>query len=896
MTRCQFAPIIWLLLLVASGLGAIVPVAAQTALKPIERSEDDLLLMALAIDGAPLSEDFETYTYPQGLLVPLGELCRLLEIGITVDPRAGTASGFILRQDQTFSLNLAKGEVLIAGRPAPFDASRVELHLQDIYVDTALIEQWLPLTLQVNRSGSAITVQPHEPLPLQLRLERERRSQQLPGYQQVLDRGYPHLNNPYKLFSMPSIDQTLTLGNLEVTQSGGFTARGSTYMTGDLLGMNAEFYGYLDSSGTSPSPQLLLSRTDPDGKLLGAFKAREVDLGDVFAPPLPLLTTVSSGRGFVISRFPLYQQQQYDVQTFRGRILSGWDVELYRDGVLIGYEHDPANGQYEFPDVPLYFGLNRFVLIFYGPRGEKRTEEHVFFVGESLTPPGENYYRLSYSEPESGRSQLLWQQEIGLRKNLSVSDTLARLDLGNETRDYGGLGINGFWRGFSLRSDLVKDLSGGFGAQVAMQTRIGDTALNLEYRGLDGLRSEVYSNIGDPLRTEVLLQADGLPLPRALGLQPASVTGSYDRYESGANLTGATLRLSTVTKGLWLSNYLHWQRWDFPEAPSYTQANGSLLASRRYNAFTARSQVDYDLAPDTRFSRFAVDLQSCLKGDYQVDFSLSHSLIDEHETFVALGLTYNTGSVFVGPTVAYSDSSAGFSAGLDLASSFQQEPRSGRWQVRPQALAAYGSASVRAFLDLDHNGRFSPGDRPLPKVTFVVNGVNEETETNADGIALLTGLPVDQPTDLSVAQNSLEEPLWTPEQPGVRFMSRPGNVMQVDFAIAALAEVSGTIYLEQGGQRRELSGVPVELVDAQGKVVVQDRSAYDGFYVLSKVPPGTYQLRLAPTETQRLGLQPKSREVSIANEGGFVDSLDLVVSLATASAVQTTPSNASGAR
>ena len=140
---------------------------------------------------------------------------------------------------------------------------------------------------------------------------------------------------------------------------------------------------------------------------------------------------------------------------------------------------------------------------------------------------------------------------------------------------------------------------------------------------------------------------------------------------------------------------------------------------------------------------------------------------------------------------------------------------------------------MRVFLDVDHDGRFSPGDKPLPKVTFLLNGMGDDRMTNTQGIALLSGLPVDQPTDLSVTQGSLEEPLWAPLKPGVRFTSRPGNMLQIDFAITALGEVSGTVYRLQGGQRRELGGVPVELVDTAGKVNAEGALRWDG-------PPGRW--------------------------------------------------------
>lgn len=867
----------WLLPVLVACLGATAPSRAQTALKPVERSEDDLLLLALVLDGAPLTSDFEGYDTPHGLLVPLGEMCRLLGLGVTVDPKAGTATGFLLHQSRTFSLDLAQGTALLAGKPLPFDAQRVELHLRDIYVATTLLDQWLPLRLRVEKAASVIVVEPQEPLPLQLQLDRQRRAGQLPSAGQVLDRGYPRLDNPYRLLTPPALDQTLSLQALDVTRGGAISSLGSTYLTGDLLGMSAECHVIERDFRIDGRPRLELYRTDPAGGLLGGLRAREVRLGDVFVPSAPLVASGASGPGLVVSSFPLFQQEQYDVQTFRGRLEPDWDVELYREAVLLGYEHSPANGQYEFKDIPLYFGFNRFTLAFYGPRGERRTEERVFYVGENLTPPGENYYRLSACNADSGGTRLLWQQEIGLRRDLSLSNSLSHVESGRASHDYAGLGLQTSCGSLSARGEVIVNFDGGAGMQAGVQTRVGPTAVNLQYRLLGGLDSELYPGGGGGVRSQALLQLSAIPLPRWCHLQPADMTVSHTHYGSGSDVFSGGVRLSSVSRSLALSNVLAWEHRTTPGARSTTQAAGSLLASRRVGAWLARGQLDYDMAPRAGLSRVSLDLQTRLKPDYAVSLGVSHGLAGDHETVVSVGVSTRTDSVYIGPAAAYDSAGGALGLGVSLATTLTRDVRTGAWRASPDASAALGAASVRVFLDRDGDGKFGAGDRPLKGATFLVNGLGNPLATDATGVALLTGLAVDQPTDLSVNTGSLGDPLWTPVKPGVRFQSRPGNTLPVEFAVVALGEVSGTVTLSDGRGRRPLGGVPIELADAQGKAVVQDRTAYDGFYVLSKVPPGVYQLRLAPAETERLGLQPLAREVTVSPEGGFADTKDLVV-------------------
>ena len=119
---------------------------AETTTRLVEmrtnRLEEDVLLFALRLDQASLSSTFPGFAVRDGVLVPLGELCRLLDLAIQVDPNRGRAEGFFIEEKRLFSLDVLAGTVAIEGRSQAFDRSRVELHTDDIYVDTRLIAVW----------------------------------------------------------------------------------------------------------------------------------------------------------------------------------------------------------------------------------------------------------------------------------------------------------------------------------------------------------------------------------------------------------------------------------------------------------------------------------------------------------------------------------------------------------------------------------------------------------------------------------------------------------------------------------------------------------------------------------------------------------------------------------
>ena len=168
-----------------------------------------------------------------------------------------------------------------------------------------------------------------------------------------------------------------------------------------------------------------------------------------------------------------------------------------------------------------------------------------------------------------------------------------------------------------------------------------------------------------------------------------------------------------------------------------------------------------------------------------------------------------------------------------------------------------------------------PGEKPLEGVGFFATRASSEVTTGPDGARLITGSR-SLPVDFAVSGATLEDPMAVSEKPGVRFVPRPGHVTPVDFPVLVSGEITGTVRVAREGESREVSGVVVQLVAESGQVVAETRSAYDGFYDMTKIVPGRYTVRASPTQLERLKLKgPAPRPVVVEASGTILDGVDL---------------------
>ena len=849
--------------------------ASSLAGMRVNRQEEEVLLFALRLDQATLSATFPGFAVRDGVLVPLGELCRLLDLAIEVDPNRGRATGFFIEEKRRFSLDVLAGRVVIEDRAQTFNRAQVELHDDDIYVDTRLVAAWLPLDFQVANRSATITVTPRVPLPLQERWQRERMLGRIRPAEGP--RTFPRTPDPYRMVEVPMVDETLRLAARSTPGTDRhLLAQSTTLATGDFLGLSSSLYANLDAQKGLTDFQMTMGRRDPQAGLLGPLKATEFAFGQVLDPGLGLLTLPMAGTGALLTNYPLQRENAFDRHSFRGSLPPGWQVELYRNQALLGFQASRPDGRYEFLNVPLYFGWNDFRLVFYGPQGQRREEVARFDVAENQTPEGEFQYRVVGADPAQAGKRGQVEGRYGLSKQLSIGFSLSGLDLDGRRHTYTQASVQGFWKPLSATLTAASDQLGGAIAELVLRTRLGSTSLTAKVAGLrDGFVSELFRPLYGPVQSRSSLETSTLLPSLDRSLVTLDFGASQDRLVAGGSVEHLYNRISTSFLGYFLSNQITRTEGRGAAGAFPATTTGDLLASKFFRTFSLRGQASYQFDGAHRLNALSAFAETPRFEPFNLQAGLTRSLASG-DTQVQLGAQKTQGTYALGVSLSYSTRSR-FTLDFTLRLGLAREPRSGRIHAQAQSLASHGAVSARTFIDTNGNGVKEPGEKPAQGVGFMANGASQPTTTGIDGVAFLTNLSSDLDANLSVSTSTLEDPLMRPGNPGLRITPRPGHVAVVDIPLVLFGEITGTAYLKRDGISHELPGLLLELTDGQGRVAKAVRTSFDGFYTLTDIPPGSYQLQASEADLRRLGLAPMPpKPLTITPEGTMLDGLDLV--------------------
>ncbi len=871
----------------------LVPVGIQGRERPENEpvvTDEDLLLCLVQLAGTTLSRDLMTYMVHGGnMLLPLEGIGRLLELGIRSDPSAQQAGGHVARPGQDFMLDIGNGIVSVSGKARTFDPSRIAVLQDDIYVESKLLGEWLSMHIDANRLESSINIKPFEPLPLQQRLARQRRGSNTWGYRSN-DPDYPVREAPYRFLGGPAIDMTGTislLGNKKSIETS--ENRFSSRISGDLLWMNAQLdlSGVIDGESrpfvSIDNGRLLLEQVSPDGDLLGPLGATKVAIGDIHPASLPGAGNIS-GPGLMVSSYPVQRSQDFDTVTLRGFLGDGWDVELFRNGMLLDYRPSNPDQSYIFSDIPLMYGYNELKLIFNGPQGYHRTETRHFHVGQNMIEPGNWAYQASLTDAsgssllssdasDSPRPTLSWKSDVGVTRWLTASNLLATVFEDEDQLVYAGAGLSGYLQMMQIEMQTVRELeSGRWAYQAGLLTRLEPVSLSLTLQDYQ----PGWKTTG---QTAAILQQitgriDGL---RPLPFSPSSSMSV--RYGRTSFVDGQERQIYGIISTNRTLGVLHTHRINFERhrqsGSRRERFYGSSYASLIRKGKTLRLQTDYQITPIAHVERITAG------GEYRFDpvtvmsgavtYNPLHATTD-----ASLGFSHTGKSMSYGIQGGYSSTHT-WRVGLQLSLSLLREPRQGTWHASGHMLSQQGNISALVYLDENRNRIHDENERPLDNVGFFVNLQNHPDTTDTKGIAILKDLPPNVYSDVSISTATLEDLLWIPVDKSVRVTPRPGYAVTLDFPVWTTGVISGMVDRIDNERRTPAPGIQVEAVNSDGTVIERTVSGYDGFYELTNLPPGKCSIRVSPDQSAKLSFASSLRQVLIDREGSYIDNIDLLL-------------------
>jgi len=865
---------------------------------PVHRSIDEELLLEVRMHKLVLADALPGYINGSSLLLPLGYLAEILEFPIHVDPTTATASGWFIRENKLFYLNLRRANVVVEGRQSSFDSAMVELHTDDVYVDIRLLSQWFPVDFKFDISNMLVELKSREPLPFEEKLSRDEYRKRLFGSKDTQSnaKNFPFIDTPHKIISWPmlSIDTNTRLTKPKNGKQD--FATDYNIMTSAEVGfMNAELFVVGNNRKKITESRLRFERKDPNGQVLGdiwgSTPLSEIAVGDIYTPEVSMVARSQIGRGVTVSSIPLDSPTEFDKISLTGDLPLGWDMELFRNEVLIDFQSSNIDSRYTFSDIPLLFGVNVLKLMFYGPQGQVREEIKQFRVGAGLVKPGNLQYRISSNQHDArvlykqrtsrstldGEARIIGEAQLGITRNITAGVNMSVLPHAQGQQRYLGVSSSTSLGNIYTRGDIIKQQGKGWAARISGQTSWAGISIIGQHDYYKDFFSEHVAFSTDPLRTASKVRLDGSIPKTILPRIPFGFTLAHSTFRSKATQTRLSNRLSMAVGRVSLTNSLTGSLDKSAEGAVNKALSGSFLVGGRIQDVRVRGQVAYQVAPIKEISTMSLNGDWSINQTYQGRAGITRTLGTTNRTAYSLGVNTTFDQVSAGVTFDYNNNQEMIGR-LTLNFSFSRDPNTGDIDMNRGNIATKGAIAARVFLDNDANGVFSTGDEPLEGIGFTANNAPLKGRTSDDGYAYIAGIEPYKELALELDVKTLDDPYWVAQPGAIRIVPRPGTTGEYDFPVVSTGEIDGSAFREWGDGIGNAAGVKVQLVNQKDEIIREIVTAYDGFYLFDFVVPGAYTLRVSPDQLKKLKLTAdQSYPVLIKGNGTVISGQDFVL-------------------
>jgi hypothetical protein len=853
----------------ALALAGLVPASAEavdrTPLSPSSAAwvpnEDDSWLFDVRSGQYRLGDGVRGYRTPQGICVDLGDVVLALDLAVRVDRKLRRATGWVFDERRSLTIDLDAGEVRAGSESFRLNATTIRDTAAGWCVDLDSLNQWLGVPLTADLSNAVLRVDAKEKLPFQLAAERRARAASIRPQAAFDLASLPQAVRPYEAWATPSVDVVASVGAVSDKRGGSYVqGRYEIFAAGELLAHSFDARLSSDNEGVPDSLRTRLYRTDPEGRLLGALKATHYGVGDVGLLSTGIVAAPAPGRGAVLTNRPVERPDAFDKTDFRGDLPAGWDAELYRNGQLLAFTSPNGDGRYEFIDVPLQYGANRFEIVLYGPQGQIRREIRQVQVGMDSIPPQQSWYWAGFAQENTdlfefggrrgGAYRRGWRGTAGIERGLdtrtSASVYLHSLLIENVRRHYGEVALRRSIGPTLLEVGGSYSSNGGVAARASWLAAFGETYVRADaLRGWGGFVSDRLSDNINGIYSVSLDQS--VKLGRTI-LPLHFDVRRVERWSGGDSLE-ASARASASLRALTFTGQFDWSRTKAPVGPDPPDnLTASLLANARIGRVRVRGEARFALSGDNGDTRMTLIGEWAGKGEAEWRTELGY---DRGLGRARAGLGYTRRFNKVQLT-GFGEVASDGSVAASLALAFSFGPRSGGgWRVSSEKLASRGQVIADVWMDENGDGVRQPAEAALPGVPLTAGHAFVDAATDKAGRGTVDGLEPFRAVMIGIDAGSLPDPYVQPALPGVVVTPRPGVATRVSLPMAAAGEVEG-IFRRDGGNPVE--GLRVELVDAEGRVRAMTLTEFDGYFLFEGVAYGRYTVRLAQASAAALRL------------------------------------------
>jgi hypothetical protein len=547
----------------------------------------------------------------------------------------------------------------------------------------------------------------------------------------------------------------------------------------------------------------------------------------------------------------------YGTGVIAGQVPSGSEIELYYRDSLIDYQQ-VENNRYEFANVPVDGAYNIYEVVVYTPNGEIYSEEKRLASRPEKLAAGEYDYEIETGIIEGklvGNGQL----NYGWQENLSLGGGLISF-LGLEDNQHNFLTGNFVFHpqlDTVLFTDSYLPISGeGFVYKTGVNKLFSDWIVEGTVSG--------YEEIVTPQREVKVVDNQRVHVDQIVGLDLKNRQQLYN-LELGYQLAnfdsvlyhnlGAEYR--TKLPGDYLLRLE-----DTISGSSAESWENELSASLYYSGWKpANIKVN---------SGFTLKTQENIT--YQLGTEVISKQTANNKLRYAVGLTYNQAGL--SPTVSsryrINDrfdlelQARNDSVNLQLSFGEMREVVSPYNRIKGDN-PHRGLVEGEVFLDENGDG-IRQDDEQFFSGVEIVSEQDTLAATNEQGQFIISDLQTYKPIKLTVNPENLDA-LYVPDQTDIWVMPKPGRKINIQIPIVPVSGVSGSLQGWGDLSPAQQDRLTIVLVNQAGEQIKRVTPEYGGFYVIEKVKPGTYTLKVNFTEEINKSLEPESYEVEVPYGG-----------------------------
>lgn len=861
----------------------------QSLTQIIRRRDDDLLIFSLNLGNRQIQdvllvyEDLETQKY----YVPFSDFVDALEFPIDVDDDKGKASGWFIDESYDFTLDLSRASAKARGKKYDLSVGDIESHDDGIYVSLEQLQQWFPITLDVDFSQLAIVVKSLEPLPIEIRAARDESRESVSRRGDVVEKEYPLVTEKAPAFTLPFINVSAQAkvdrgDNVDKTLSANSSLVASGIFAGHDLIMSAN----KDTATSEPVDiRLSLGMQDSESRLLG-LGVGEYKVGDVNTNAIPFVASGAAGRGVFISSQAngLGTGSQSGTVQLRGELQVGYQVDIMRNGQLLDFIEQPdANGEYVF-DVSVLPGLNIFELVFYGPQGQKDTQEERIYVAANPIKKGAFDFKTSLiqgntnlftnreqvGDKDQGEYRFSGEASYGLTDNSSAYIAAADVSLDGQRKQYGLARYSYAFKG--VRSDVSYAVSddGGQAAGLRLQSVFRGISWQIQHDYYNQFISEQTQQLGagDDLNHATNIRVSGL-LP-FINAVPFSFNLDHLLDDEGDRAVSWQGRLTKNVKKIRLTSTVS----QSIRTDQDRETDLSVQISSRYDNISVRGNFSYGVEPDLILNTVSFNTDWRINNNSVASLGLRRSGGNDPVHALTLGYSRKFDKFKLGVDLSYDDND-NLSAVLGTSFGLGYIPGERKTIMGHRPLAHTSVLNASVYYDKNYNAVYDDGDEALEGVGFYAAGITGDDITDGEGRLSLVRLPSYEDNIIHLDMLTLPDPYMRSVLPTQRYVMRPSQVMTQEFPIILVGEVDGNVSLVKNGGSRAAPAIEINISKVgSDAVVAMAKTEYDGFGWVKDVPMGDYDLHINREQLEKLGYCSPQRQSIALQEGEPFTSFD----------------------